>query len=141
MNYNDINSGLLLRGQRKLEVQHPDGTKETITLPEDVDYELFTEGAFPTVGLRHKSVVIDHLSTVYDAELIGLKKQDVILEIDGKKIADVDLNELRNKQEYLVTVQRGKERIDLPVSGNATTSLTKAAPALKAGFQCRSCFG
>ncbi len=135
MNYNDINAGLLLRGQRNLKVQHTDGKIETITLPEDIDYKLFTEGAFPTVGLRHKSTTIQHISTVYEDALIGIKKQDVILEIDGKPTNDLEISELRKKQEYLVKVLRGKEEIELPMAGNETTALLNAAPSLKAGFQ------
>lgn len=133
-NFNDVNSGLLLRGNRSYKVQHADGSVETISVPEDIDYKLFTKGAFPTVGLRHKSVIIDHLSAVYEDELIGIKDKDVILSVDGKKVSFVKIDELRNKQEYTVKVQRGKEKIEIPVSGNETTSLLKAAPALEAGF-------
>jgi regulator of sigma E protease len=134
VNYTAVNSGLLLRGNRNLKVQHADGSIETVKLPEDIDYTLFREGAFPTVGLRHKSVVVNHLSSVHEVELIGIKKQDVILSIDGKKAGQNNMDSLRKKEEYMVKVQRGKETIELPVRGNETSSLLKAVPSLKGGL-------
>src|SRR5690606_6864437 len=43
----ELNVGILLRGYREIEVQHSSGDKETITLPEDIDYTLFQKDAFP----------------------------------------------------------------------------------------------
>lgn len=87
---NDINTGLLLRGVRNLDVVHSDGQKEVINLPEDVDYELFQAGAFPAVSLRVKMVEVDSVMAETPAEKAGLMKGDVIKEINGQPVTFFD---------------------------------------------------
>ena len=74
---NDINNGILLRNHRTLDVQHKDGTLETITLPEGIDYELFEAGAFPAVTLQSYAV-IQSVDSAEVAEASGLQKGDEI---------------------------------------------------------------
>ena len=37
----DLNKGILLRGEREFLIQHPNGTRETITFPDAIDNEYF----------------------------------------------------------------------------------------------------
>jgi regulator of sigma E protease len=101
---NDINNGILLRGARKLIVQHADGKTEVITLPEDVDYELFQKGAFPAVGLRADDRTIAKIPES-DQQLRqkGFKEKDEILAINSIQVHYYDDIE---KAKYL---WKGKE--------------------------------
>lgn len=114
----DINNGILLRGVRKLTVQHPDGKFETITLPKNVDYELFQEGAFPAVGLRAN----DRMIAKIPAEDTVLKKagfleKDEILainEINVNFYDDIDLAKYKYKGEKVnLTILRGQDTLTL----------------------------
>lgn len=82
---NDINNGILLRDERELKVQRPDGKIEMIKLPEGVEYDLFQNGAFPAIGLR-ATAIIDSVNTGKAGEKAGFKKGDVFVSIAGKEV-------------------------------------------------------
>jgi regulator of sigma E protease len=82
---NDINNGILLRGQRDLSVKTPNGDIQEITLPNDIDYELFEAGAFPVVTLQSYAI-IQSVDSADIAEVAGLKKGDEI-----RSIGNVDV--------------------------------------------------
>ncbi|MFN5910242.1 MAG: RIP metalloprotease RseP [Bacteroidota bacterium] len=109
---NDINNGILLRGARKLTVQRPDGTIETVTLPEEIDYALFQNGAFPAFELRASDRNIAELPDE-DTQLKqnGFKKGDEILAINTIQVNyydDIDKAKyLWKGKEVNVTVLRG----------------------------------
>ncbi len=116
-NISEINNSIMLRDGRKLLVQRENGAKATVTLPEGIEYELFQKGAFPSFGLRHKSVVVDSVLPEKAAAKVGLKEGDKILFINNNKIAYYD-----DIQRYLyaskgeradVTILRGKDTIIL----------------------------
>ena len=81
----DLNKGILLRGARVFLVQHSDGTRETITFPEAIDKELFQAGAFPAFGPRSTSFSVDSVIKGGFAAKAGLKKNDKILVVNGRK--------------------------------------------------------
>ncbi len=126
---NDINAGILIRGKRKLTVKHQEGKTEIITLPEDVDYELFEKGAFPVVNLRHQSTTVELTTLVAPVPNLGLKAGDLILP-ESENVSDsitprfIDLSILRGKDTILFSIP--KEKIHL---------LKDAAPAWYAGLQ------
>jgi len=82
---NDINNGILLRDHRDLKVQHKNGTIETITLPDGIDYELFEAGAFPVVTLQSYAV-IQSVDSAEVAEAAGLKKGDEIHSVGNELV-------------------------------------------------------
>lgn len=115
----DINNGILLRGVRKLTVQHPDGKLETITLPEEIDYELFQEGAFPAVGLRADDRTIAKIPAEDTAlKKAGFKEKDEILAINDIQVNFYDDIE---KAKYLF---KGKKVNIAILRGNDTLNLT-----------------
>jgi regulator of sigma E protease len=130
----DINNGILLRGVRKLTVQRPNGTIENLTLPEEIDYELFQEGAFPAVGLRHESVVVEKLTIHHANTKLGTKKSDIILSIDGKTLKNVNRDSLAKQKTAELSVLRGKDTITTRVKGSAIKQLWKSSSALEAGL-------
>ena len=89
-NVSEINSMVMLRDGRSLLVKHSDGKKETIKLPEGVEYELFKEGAFPAFGLRHRSTEVKEVTPGKAALKAGLKKGDRIIQIEGQKVEFYD---------------------------------------------------
>jgi regulator of sigma E protease len=105
-NIQDINKSVLLRGGRALSVVHADGKKETITLPEDIDYELFEKGALPIAGMRSNATTVDSVIGKSPAEAAGLRKGDKIISVNAHPIAyyDVIQRELYNSKSKKVDV-------------------------------------
>jgi regulator of sigma E protease len=85
-NVKDLNNEIMLRGKRKLEVVRANGSKEIITLPKDIEYELFEKGAFPAFDLRSTCLKIDTVLAKKDspAYIAGLKDGDRILSVNGQ---------------------------------------------------------
>lgn len=119
MHFNDLNNRIMLRNARKLDVVHADGTKEVIVLPEGVDNDLFQAGAFPAFGLRHTSTSVDSVVPASNAFKGGLRKNDLILSINGDSILYYDdiaasLYPLRNK-EATILVKRADSLTTLKI--------------------------
>ena len=90
LNLDDLNKGIMLRDTRKLTVKHADGSAENITLPKDVDQELFQAGAMPAFGLRSKANVVADIVSGTPAEKAKLKKEDKILKVNETPIVFFD---------------------------------------------------
>lgn len=90
LNLDDLNKGIMLRNTRKLTVKHADGSTENITLPKDVDQELFQAGAMPAFGLRSKANVVADIVSGTPAEKAKLKKEDKILKVNETPIVFFD---------------------------------------------------
>jgi regulator of sigma E protease len=76
----DVNKFIMLRGARNFEVMHADGKTENLTLPDDVEYSLFSQGIMQPFSFRFKSTGIDSLLPQSTAEGI-LKKGDQLVTI------------------------------------------------------------
>lgn len=119
-NVTEINNSIMLRGGRKLAVVHSDGSKETIQLPEGVEYELFQNGAFPSVSLRHASNEIDSVMPKTPALEAGLEKGDKIISINENPITYYD-----DIQRYLYAA-KGKKATLVIERNDSTQTLTSA---------------
>jgi len=86
----DVNSQIMLRDGRKLTVLHANGQRENVQLPVGVEYELFQNGAFPSVGLRTKATSVDTVIPAKPAIKAGLKKGDIIVSINNQPIEFYD---------------------------------------------------
>lgn len=118
---NDINNGVLLRDQRELKVQRPDGTIEMIHLPEGVEYELFENGAFPAVTLPTTPVtsVIDSIVAESQAKKAGFQKGDVIVSIAGEKVLSDEIiatMKQHMEKEVEIVVERNGKHVPLKPS-------------------------
>lgn len=107
----DVNKFIMLRGARKFVVQHPDGSQENLTLPQDIDYTLFSSGAMQPFSYRIKSNTIDSILPNSTAKKI-LKKGDVLLSIGQNPIEYFDntveaLYENRGKKTEIVFLRNG----------------------------------
>jgi regulator of sigma E protease len=90
LNYEEINKEILLRGARTVLVEHPNGQKERIKLPQDIDQKLFQEGALPAFTLRSKSLKVVEVTKDSPALRAGLKAKDHVYEVNGKFIRYYD---------------------------------------------------
>jgi regulator of sigma E protease len=114
---NEINREIFLRDARSLTVQHPDGSKETVKLPEDFGQTLFQEGAMQLFSLRHKSTTIDSVIPSSPAAKSGLKKGDLITSVGNSKVEffdDIQSGLYSNKnKEIAIAVIRNSDTVNV----------------------------
>lgn len=114
----DVNRQIMIFGVSNIEVQHLDGTIETIQLPKDTDMDLFQaeETAFSPRILQPS---IDTVIKDNPAEKAGILKGDVPLAVNGEyRTYWSDLTQLiqSNKDaEIAITVLRGADTLTLNV--------------------------
>ena len=89
-NVSEINNIVMLREGKSLLIQHADGKKEIVRLPERIEYELFQKGAFPSFGLRHRSTEVKEVTTGKAAFKAGLKKGDRLISIEQNPVEFYD---------------------------------------------------
>lgn len=122
----DVNKEIMLRGERVLLVQHQDGSKETITLPEGIDYALFKSGAMLPFNYRFESQIIDSILPKDKSTSAGiLQKGDKLIAIQGEPITYFD---------HSVTAlyhNRGK-KVDIEIERKGQR-LTKKVQVTKSG--------
>ncbi|MBQ4819021.1 RIP metalloprotease RseP [Aquimarina sp. MMG016] len=81
----DIGRHLLVRDIRTVTVKHPDGTTETINLPEDIGTQIFKSGQMIAMDYRYP-FKLDSIDEDGPAKKAGLLKTDKILKIGGMPI-------------------------------------------------------
>lgn len=87
----DVNREIMLRGARRFEVKHADGTMENLELPEDIDYVLFKAGIMKPLDYRVKSNVIDSILPESESNAFGiLENGDQFITIAGQPITYFD---------------------------------------------------
>lgn len=84
--YAEITKKIMLRGERNILVQKQNGVTKNIVLPEEIDMELFQNGAMPIVGARATTAVIKEVVENSPAETAGLKPGESIDSINGQSI-------------------------------------------------------
>ena len=116
-NVMEVSNEFLLRNKHSLEVKHSDGQVKTIKFPEDIEYELFEQGAFPMVSLRTKTTTIDSVIKGTPADRAKLQKGDQFLSINQQPITFYDeiITQLYlNKgKKVALSVLRAKDTLEL----------------------------
>jgi len=116
----NINKELFLRDIKEIEVEHPDGLTENITLPEDIGLRMWTTGTMepftPGFNAILDSIIID--SPAFKA---GFQKNDEIISIDGKQIQfwnqfTAAVQENTEHEEMTLTVLRNGNKDTLNVT-------------------------
>ena len=146
--FDDINRGILLRNASTLTIVR-DGKTLTRKLPENIDYELFHNGAMGVANLRVKPLNIASVTKGGLAAKAKIKAKDQILSIDGQPIVYFDeiqraLFAVKGKTAAL-QIKRGNDTllITSKVSTEGTlgfslenegTADTNAIKAVKYGF-------
>ena len=80
-----VNKHLFLRDVKNIEVQHEDGSIETIQLPEDIGQSMWQSGVMEPFVPRIDAV-IDSVMPGTPAEKSGLLKNDRVIAVNGKPI-------------------------------------------------------
>ncbi|WP_372755908.1 RIP metalloprotease RseP [Mariniflexile sp.] len=81
----DINKYIMFRKVENIKVEHPNGTVEEITLPEDIGTKLFEAGDIPALAPRY-TFLLDSIVKDSPADKAGLLATDKIVAINGKPI-------------------------------------------------------
>lgn len=111
----DVNRDIVLRDARNIEVQHEDGSVETIVLPEGTDHMMFQKDVKAAFFPRVTSV-IDTVIVGRKGEEAGLLKGDSIVSINGNNIgywhqvAEI-ARPLKNTTIALGFVRNGQEKL------------------------------
>jgi len=116
----DVGKEIMLRGKRELEVLHANGEKSIVNLPEDIDYQIFENGAYPAFELRAKRVTIDSIIQGKIADNSKMKVGDQFLTIGETPIKYYDdikrgLYKARSSKTE-VQLLRGSDTISLNVN-------------------------
>lgn len=136
----ELNKIVFLRGGRKLEVVHPGGKTETITLPEDVDYKIFENGAFPLFSMRAKLNSVKYLFAVdaYADQKVSVNVQDVLYKINGAETSAMeDLDQLIDSQKSttFITVRGGDTLTNKVPAKLFKDKILPLFPALASGLR------
>lgn len=102
----EINRFLFFRDVSTIEVQHNDGTIETLSVPEDIGKQMFQQDMMLPFRPRQLTVV-DSIVPGSAAEKAGLLTTDSIVSINGKSVKFGDearkvLEEDKNAKEFVV---------------------------------------
>jgi regulator of sigma E protease len=116
----DINNYLLLRGTKTITVKHQNGETEQITLPDDIDMQIFQSTGMSAMSPRFP-FVLGSVEVGSNAEKAGLLKTDKIVSVNGTESnywSDVT-NEIQNSKESVnIKVQRNGELKDINIPLN-----------------------
>jgi regulator of sigma E protease len=133
----DVTKGLLVRNQHDLKVLKQDGTTKMIKLHEDIEWELFTEGALPVVGLRHHSTEVHYLTAVLANETLDISEGDMLRAINGIPVKRVDLNDpaISEAKKIEVEISRDGTHLTLPYTQEEFKTFLESFPAFSAGLR------
>jgi len=114
-----ISADIAIHDARNIEVLHADGTTQTISLPNDIDMTMFTEGAIrgfvPRIYPVIDSVIVDRPATK-----AGFMKGDSILAVNGININfwDEFSTQLKANKNKTIDIKfvRNNSEMTLPVS-------------------------
>lgn len=81
----EVGKGIMLRGERDFVVLHANGEEQSISLPEDVEYEIFKTEGMNTVSHRLYAIV-GEVSDTLEADKKGIKSGDKIVAVNGETI-------------------------------------------------------
>ena len=97
-NVYNLNKYLFLRSVSEVEVQHPDGAKETLQIPEDFGSQMFESGDLRPVGILLPAVI--EVQPNSPAATSGLETGNLILSTNGVAISDYSflVDHLRKEQ-------------------------------------------
>lgn len=146
--FDDINRGLFLRSSTEITLLR-EGKRIIVQFPEDIDYQLFQEGAMGVANFRSYLSKVDSVLEKSNASLAGIKAGDSIMSIDGRPVQFFDelqsllysakgksaqIQLLRNKDTLALNVNVSKEGTIGFIASNRETSDSIAVKKVAYGF-------
>ncbi|MDT0554259.1 RIP metalloprotease RseP [Urechidicola vernalis] len=113
-----VNKHLFLRDVTTIDVQHLDGSKETVGIPNDIGQIMWENGVMTPFSPRF-AAIIDTIIPEKPAAEVGLLKGDVIVAVNGAPIKYWD--------EFSSVVDKGED-LSVTVSRNGTEKTIAATP-------------
>lgn len=106
MDIMDVNTMIMLRGAKNVNVKHADGTTENIVLGEDIEWEIFESTGMLAFSPRIPSV-IGMLDSTMSAVKSGIKVGDSIVAVNGVPTIHFDelSDEIKKHKSELLTLQ------------------------------------
>ena len=119
----DVNKHLFLREVLSIEVEHLDGNKEIITLPEEIGLNMWTNGIMEPF-LPRFAAEIDSVIPGSPGFKVGIQNNDKIISIDGYQIKFWDeftakVQENKDFNEMALVVQRDESIDTLNITPDA----------------------
>ncbi len=131
----DINKFLFLRDVSEVRVQHYDGTRENISVPEDIGTIMFTNGVMrPFTPLVQP--ILDTIMPNSPAENAGLKSGDKIVRVNGNEIIKwqdfSELVKLNTSPNINIEIERDNEIISniIPLNEENKIGVTVLLPKI-----------
>ncbi len=123
----DVNKLLFLRDVQEIKVEHPDGSTETVQIPEDIGYQMWQGGYMdpftPRVPAR-----LDSIKPNSPAEEAGIQNGDRVISVDGETITfwtelteRVKNNKERNPME--IGIEREGRELTFTIAPNEENNL------------------
>ncbi len=117
----DVNKHLFLRDIQNIEVEHEDGNKENIDLPEDIGLTMWQSGAMEPFTPRIYAI-LDSILPDSPANKAGLLKGDIITNVDNNPI------QYWNEFTSLVRTNSDKTAMNIEVDRDGETKTFKITP-------------
>ena len=136
----DLNNDIFLRGVRKLGVVHPDGKKETIVLPDDIDRQIFTNSVFPIFTTRGKNTGVSSIISISKNNVIGLEPGDELVKVNKSKVENY--SEIPDSLIKSITVLRNEKEVVLKIpevsriKNGKAVSVNRRNPLIDSLYSC-----
>jgi regulator of sigma E protease len=116
----DVNKEIMFHNTQTIEVLHPNGSTEIISIPEETDMTLFKADEMQPFSPRDKNFVLDSILAELPAIKAGFKNGDKVIAVNGNPISYWDefteAVKANVKKEISVTVLRGSEQLEITVT-------------------------
>ena len=112
----DINRMILVRPIENITVQKADGSIQTLSVPDTLGMQVFHSDRSPIPFIKRRTTEIDQVMEGSAAAKAGLEKGDLIVMVNGEKIAFFDqLKPLLKEGENTLQILRGTQLKDLTI--------------------------
>ncbi|MBL4939778.1 MAG: RIP metalloprotease RseP, partial [Lutibacter sp.] len=114
----DVNKYLFLRDISSLEVIHPNGTVEEITIPQNIGKIMWENGVMQPFSVR-RPAILNLVTSGSPAEKAGLQKNDKIIFVNNTPVTywnEFTQLIVNSKDEIIIGLERDSKRINLALT-------------------------
>jgi len=116
----DVNKEIMFHNAKTITVIHPNGSEETITIPENTDMALFKSDEMKPFTPRDKNPILDSVFADNPAIKAGFKNGDKVVSVNGQTITYwdefTDVVHNNKEKEISITVLRDNEELSIAVT-------------------------